>query len=161
MSHARPPESAGMAARPGGGLPAGDPCSSFNRMLRGEVAPPPVFRLLGGHIVEVDAAAGRLRSNFVATADFLNPAGTVQGGMLGAMLDDLTASLVDATLQTGERVATLNLNLSFLRPARLGPLEGEATLVRRGRDVCHVQATLSQDGKPVASATATCLVARR
>ena len=83
-----------------------------------------------------------------------------QFGMLGAMLDDLCASLVDATLQSGERVATLNLNLCFLRPARPGPLQGEANLVRRGRDVCHVEATLSQNGKPVASATATCLIAR-
>ena len=152
------PGAAGAAA-PAASAPAGDPDSHFNRMRRGEVAPPPVFRLLGGRIVEVDAAAGRLRSDFVATEDFLNPAGTVQGGMLGAMLDDLTASLVDATLRTSERVATLNLNLSFLRPARPGPLQGEAHLVRRGRDVCHVQATLSQDGKTVASATATCLIA--
>ena len=139
---------------------AGDPDSYFNRMRRGEVAPPPVFRLLGGRFIEVDAAAGRLRTEFVATGDFLNPAGTVQGGMLGAMLDDLAATVVDATLRADERVATLNLNLSFLRPARPGPLQGEATLVRRGRDVCHVQATLTQDGKDVASAIATCLIAR-
>ena len=143
-----------------GAFTAGDPNSPFNRMCRGEIPPPPVLRLLGGRIVEVDAEAGRLRTDYVATGDFLNPAGTVQGGMLGAMLDDLCASLVDATLQSGERVATLNLNLCFLRPARPGPLQGEANLVRRGRDVCHVEATLSQNGKPVASATATCLIAR-
>jgi len=137
-----------------------DPDGYFSRMQRGEVAPPPVFTLLGGRFVEVDPEGGRLRSDYVASADFRNPAGFVQGGMLGAMLDDLTASLVDSTLKAGETVGTLNLVLSFLRPAKPGALQGEARMVRRGRDVCHVQATLSQDGKEVATAQATCMVVR-
>jgi uncharacterized protein (TIGR00369 family) len=109
-------------------------------------------------IRDVDAEAGTLRTDYIGAPSFLNPAGGVQGGMLGAMLDDLTASLVDATLAPGEGVATLNLNVSFLRPARPGALQGESVLVRRGRDICHVSATLSQDGKAVASAMATCKV---
>jgi uncharacterized protein (TIGR00369 family) len=133
--------------------------NNFNRMRSGE-PPPPVLTLLGGVIREVDAQAGVLRTDYVAAPSFLNPAGGVQGGMLCAMLDDLTASLVDATLAADEAVATLNLNVSFLRPARLGPLQGESTLIRRGRDICHVSATLSQDGKAVASAVATCKVLR-
>lgn len=137
-----------------------DPDSYFSRMRRGEVEPPPVFLLLGGRFLEVDAEAGLLRSQYTAAETFRNPAGAVQGGMLGAMLDDATASLVDSTLKSGEWVATLNLNLSFLRPARPGLIQAEARIVRRGRDVCHVQAVLSQDGKEVASAQATCLIAR-
>lgn len=135
-----------------------EPNSYFNRMRRGEIAPPPVTTLLGGVIESVDAEAGRLRADYVGSSRFANPAGQVQGGMLCAMLDDLTASLVDATLAAGEAVATLNLNVSFLRPARPGPLQGEATVVRRGRDICHVSATLAQDGKEVATAMATCKV---
>ena len=78
----------------------------------------------------------------------------------GLAAGHLTASLVDATLAAGEAVTTLNLNVSFLRPARSGPLQGEANFVRRGRDICHVGATLSQDGTVVASAVATCKVLR-
>jgi acyl-coenzyme A thioesterase PaaI-like protein len=55
-------------------------------------------------------------------------------------------------------VATLSLNLSFLRPARAGALQGEARMLRRGRDVCHVSATLTQEGKEIASAVAVCKV---
>ncbi len=130
----------------------------FSRMLRGETPRPPVLTLLGSQIDAVDAAAGTLSATYQAQADFRNPAGTVQGGMLSAMLDDLTASLVDATLSVGQGVATLNLNVSFLRPARVGPLQGEARLLRRGRDVCHVVGTLLQDGKEVATAVAVCKV---
>ena len=106
----------------------------------------------------VDAAAGTLTSTYQAGADFLNPAGQVQGGMLSAMLDDLTASLVDATLGAGQGVATLSLNVSFLRPAMAGQLTGEARLLRRGREVCHVMGTLLQDGKEIATAVTVCKI---
>lgn len=128
----------------------------FSRMLNGQVPRPPVLTLLGSRIDAVDAEAGMLSATYEAPDTFRNPAGTVQGGMLGAMLDDLTASLVDATLVAGQGVATLNLNVSFLRPAQVGSLQGEARMLRRGRDVCHVMGTLLQDGKEVATAVAVC-----
>lgn len=135
-----------------------DPNSYFNRMLRGQTPKPPVLTLLGGRMVAVDADAGTLSATYEAQAAFLNPAGTVQGGMLSAMLDDLTASLVDATLAAGQGVATLNLNVSFLRPGQVGLITGEARMLRRGRDVCHVTGTLLQNGKELASAVAVCKI---
>ena len=134
--------------------------SWFQRMRHGEVPPPPVARLLGAQILRVDAQAGEMEVDYRGSADFANPAGGIQGGMLGAMLDDLTAGMVDATLAAGEIVATLNLNLSFQRPARPGLLQGRARIQRRGRDVCNVVGELHQDGKLVASATAVCLIVR-
>ncbi len=133
----------------------------FERMRRGEVAPPAILTTLGGVIRAVDVAAGTLETDYVGTAAFLNPAGQIQGGMLCAMLDDVTAFLVTATLRNGEFCATLNLNVSFLRPAKVGPLQARAQLVRRGRNVCHVSGELLQDGKPVATAVATCTVTRQ
>jgi uncharacterized protein (TIGR00369 family) len=134
--------------------------SYFVRLRRGEADPPPVTTTLGGRIAAVDLDAGTLESDYVATAAMLNPAGQVQGGMLAAMLDDVTAFLVTATLGPQEFCATLNINVSFLRAAKAGPLSGRARLVRRGKEVCHVTGELRQDGKPVATATATCMVVR-
>lgn len=133
----------------------------FWRMQRGEAPPPPVAVLLGQRIIRVDVPTGELEAVYLAADTFANPAGHVQGGMLGAMLDALTASMVDATLNTGERVASLNLNVAFVRPAVAGELHGEARLVQRGRSVAHAEARLTQHGKVVASATAVCLVAGR
>jgi len=132
--------------------------SYFARMQRGEATAPAVSTLLGSQITEVDLGAGTLESEYTATEDFLNPAGQVQGGMLGAMLDDVTAFLVTATLAENEHCATLNLNISFLRPASAGLIVGRSRLVRRGKGVCHVQGELVQAGKQIASATATCMV---
>ena len=133
----------------------------FTRLRRGDAPLPAVTTTLGGRIRTVDLVAGTLESDYVATPAFLNPAGQVQGGMLGAMLDDVTAFLVTATLGPGEFCATLNLNVSFLRAARAGPLAGRSRLVRRGRDVCHVSGELLQDGQVVATAVATCMAVRR
>jgi acyl-coenzyme A thioesterase PaaI-like protein len=75
--------------------------------------------------------------------------------MLGAMLDDLTALMVAATLQApDEGVVTISLNVFFLRPAVSGPITGLATLVRRGRELCHV------NGKDIAWAVAICKLVR-
>lgn len=90
---------------------------------------------------------------------FENPAGQVQGGRLAAMLDDVTALLVMSTLADGQHSATLNLNVSFLRPAIAGALLGRATPVRLGARIGSAQGELWQNGKLVATAAATCMVA--
>ena len=133
----------------------------FNRMRRGEVAPPAVATLLGESIQTVDTESGTLEATYHAAHEFANPAGFVQGGMLGAMLDALCAGLVDATLADTEIVATLNLNLSFQSPARPGPIQGFARLSKRGREVCFVSAELTQDSKLVATANAVCKIGRK
>jgi uncharacterized protein (TIGR00369 family) len=130
----------------------------FWRMYRGEAPPPPVALLLKQRIVRVDPERGELDAEFEAATSFANPAGHVQGGMLAAMLDALTASVVDATLQAGERVASLNLNVSFMKAAQVGPILGRASLVRKGRTVAHASAELVQGEIAVATATAVCMV---
>jgi uncharacterized protein (TIGR00369 family) len=135
--------------------------NDFHRMLRGELPRAPVLTLLGCRVDTVDVIAGTLSASYEASADFRNPVGSVQGGMLSAMLDDLTASLVDATLSQGQAVATLSLNVSFLRPGQVGILQGEARLLRRGRDVCHVLGTLLQGGKEIATAVSVCKIVSR
>ena len=130
----------------------------FWRMHRGEQPAPPVSLLLKQRIVRVDMERGELDAEFEADASFANPAGHVRGGMLAAMLDALTASVVDATLQAGERVASLSLNVSFLKAAQVGTVQGRAHLVRKGRTVAHAGAELVQGDIAVASATAVCMV---
>jgi uncharacterized protein (TIGR00369 family) len=120
---------------------------------------PPIATLLGARLVALDAATGTLAADYEATEAFLNPAGTVQGGMLVAMLDDLCGALVDARAGDGRGVVTLNLNLSFLAPARPGRLQGRSRIVGGGRTICYVEAVLEQAGTEVARATACCRIA--
>jgi acyl-coenzyme A thioesterase PaaI-like protein len=60
----------------------------FWDMIEGRAPMPPVARLLGWTLLSIDPERGEIRVRFEAKPDFLNPAGTVQGGILSAMLDD-------------------------------------------------------------------------
>jgi uncharacterized protein (TIGR00369 family) len=121
----------------------------------------PAGESLGWKVLKIDAARKSFSAEFVARPELLNPAGIVQGGFLAAMLDETLSPAVAACLQPGEFPATLEMKVSFVAPARLGTLVGEATLVSQGKHVCFVEGRLSDsEGRVVATATATALVQR-
>jgi uncharacterized protein (TIGR00369 family) len=130
------------------------------QIIDGDTAPPPISSTLGGRIVSLDVENGSIECEYLGAAAFRNPAGQVQGGMLAAMLDDVTALLVMATLADGQHCATLTLNVTFLRPAMPGAITGRATLTRRGSRIGNAQGELWQNDKLVATAAATCMVAQ-
>ena len=135
-----------------------DPQAFFWRVMAGELPPPRAIQTLGGRIVRVDAEAGTVETAFQAPDAFANPMGHVQGGFLAAMLDDTLGPALAATLARGQFAPTLQLTVTFLRPARTGLLHGTGRVLRRGREVCHLAGELRQDGEVVASALATALV---
>jgi uncharacterized protein (TIGR00369 family) len=128
-------------------------------MIEGRRPAPPAARTLGWTLEAIDPDAGTIRVRFTATPDFVNPVGTVQGGFLAAMLDDTMGPAAAAALGGAAFAQTLELKTSFLRPARPGPLVGEARVVHRGRDVVFLEGRLmSEDGVVLATASATARV---
>jgi uncharacterized protein (TIGR00369 family) len=116
---------------------------------------PPCAALLGWQLIKHDAAKGWLRIGFDGRPEFLNPAGYVQGGFLTAMLDDTMGPAVwlasGGTLYT----STIHLNISFLQPARRGPLYGEGQVLQMGKTVAFVEAQLMDEvGQVLARANA-------
>ncbi len=117
---------------------------------------PPCADLLGWTLLEHDAAKGWARMAFEARSDFLNPAGFVQGGFLTAMLDDAMGPAVLLMTQGRSYSVTINLNVSFLSPARPGRLVGEAQVVQLGKTIAFVESRLSDcDQRLLATATAS------
>jgi uncharacterized protein (TIGR00369 family) len=132
----------------------------FWKIMDGKVPPPPIATTLGLVFKHVDAGAGTIEVEFTAKPEFANPAGNVQGGILGAMLDDAMGTALAATLAKGEFAPTLNLSIAFERPAKPGSIQGKGRVLKRGKDVCFLAGELFQNGERVASATATALVRR-
>jgi uncharacterized protein (TIGR00369 family) len=130
----------------------------FWRIVAGELPAPKAAETLGLVFKHVDAEAGLIEVEFQGKPEFTNPAGNIQGGFLAAMLDDTMGPALAATLKQGEFAPTLNLNMSFHRSARVGPLAGRGRVVKRGRDVCFLAGELYQEGELVASANATAIV---
>jgi uncharacterized protein (TIGR00369 family) len=127
--------------------------------MEGRKPPPPAAELLGFELIEIDPEAGTIEVEFTATEQFLNPAGTVQGGFLGAMLDDTLGPALVSTLGAGEWAPTTDLHIQFISPAKPGKLTGRGRLVNKGRRVAQMAGELlGPDGELVATATATAAI---
>ena len=117
---------------------------------------PPCAALLGAEILDADAARGWVRIRFAGRETFRNPSGHIQGGLLTAMLDDTMGPAVLVATDGARMPVTIALSVTFLAPARPGPLTGEATVLKLGRSIGHVEAVLTDPaGQAVARATAS------
>jgi uncharacterized protein (TIGR00369 family) len=130
----------------------------FWRIMAGDLPAPKGAETLGIRFTKIDAEAGAIEVDLQAKPEFTNPAGNIQGGFLAAMLDDTMGPALAATLAKGEHAPTLNLNVSFLRPATVGVIQGKGRVVRRGKDVCYLAGELYQAGELIATASATALI---
>jgi uncharacterized protein (TIGR00369 family) len=136
--------------------PAPERVGPFWDAVAGRAPMPPVAGLLGWVLEEVDPAAGTIRVRFDARHEFANPLGNIQGGMLAAMLDDTMGPALVATLPPGGFAPTLEMKVSYLEPAVVGPLWGRGRVVKRGATVSFVEGELAdRDGRVIARATAT------
>jgi uncharacterized protein (TIGR00369 family) len=138
-----------------------DPQTALDVLLAGGRPAAQALATIGYRFVGRDAATGEVEVSFVATDAFTNLAGNVQGGFLAAMLDAAVSTALMATMEPGQLAPTLELNVSYLRPARVGPLLGRGRVVHRGGSVGFLAGELHDpDGACVATASATVKIVR-
>lgn len=117
---------------------------------------PPCAQLLGWQVLDARPDEGWIRIGFEARPEFRNPAGFIQGGFLAAMLDDTMGPAVFAHTQGALYTATIDMHVSYLSPARVGPIFGEGQVVQLGKTIGFVEARLmDQDGLWLAKANAS------
>ena len=117
---------------------------------------PPSSGLLGWHLLDARPEAGWIRIGFDGKREFCNPAGFIQGGILGAMLDDTMGPAVFVMTEGRLYTATITMTVNFLAPAKVGPITGEANVTQLGRTVAFVEGRLTaEDGTLLATATAS------
>jgi uncharacterized protein (TIGR00369 family) len=139
----------------------GSRTGAFWDVLAGRAPAPPAATTLGWTLSRVDPERGEIEVTFEAGRAFTNPMGNVQGGFLAAMLDDTLGPALVATLPAGEFAPTLELKVSFLRPAKPGRLTGRGRVLHRGGTIAFLSGELTDDeGDVVAAATATARVVR-
>jgi uncharacterized protein (TIGR00369 family) len=139
----------------------GERTGHFWDAVEGRAPMPAAATTLGWSLVHADTERGEIEVSFEASEQFLNPAGTVQGGFLAAMLDDTMGPALAATLGPGRYGATLELKVSFLRPARPGRLVGRGRVVHSGATIAFLAGELLDDsGQVVAVGSATTRILR-
>jgi len=72
----------------------------------------------------------------------LNPFGYVSGGYLTVFADELMSSAIGSVLEAGELATTAELKMSFLKPVAKGLVRGEGKVLRKGKRVAFVEATI-------------------
>ena len=123
---------------------------------------PPAARLLGREVIEFDRERGGAKLRFTAQPEFLNRHGTVQGGLLAAMLDSATALALYSVLSPELTAVTTQLNVSFVRPAKQGALLATSRVDSRVDRDARVSAELHDlDGTLIANAVATLRIVKR
>lgn len=140
QGNAMPPELQALAAR-------------FAQL--GLKIPPPVFSEMGGRIDHFDADGGRLVARYPVQARYQNPLGTMQGGMIAAVIDNTLGPL---SFLVAPPSVTRVLEVRYVRPVTpdLPEIIAEAYVVARDeREVqIHVDVT-SPAGKLLARGKAT------
>ncbi len=116
----------------------------------------PIAGLLDARPVGCDPRTGRITVMFRGRPDFCNMMGSVQGGILTAMLDLAMSFAVLCTLDDGHVVPSLELKTTFLAPARPGDITGEGMMLRRGRSIAFMEGRLfDPNGSLLTTASAT------
>ena len=85
----------------------------FWQMVRGERPLCPMETLLRWQFEHFDAERKLLRVSYLLDDRFTNPIGTLHGGAIAAMLDNIIGPLVVAHLAADQFAPTLELKSSF------------------------------------------------
>jgi uncharacterized protein (TIGR00369 family) len=126
------------------------------RIFRESKNKPNSSKSVGFEVLAVDQAAGTVKIGFTGTDEWINPMGLLQGGYLTTMLDEAlsTAGIIAANFTRA--MPTLELKVSFLRPASPGKFIGIGKCIRMGKSVAFLEAELYDENKKlVAKASAT------
>jgi uncharacterized protein (TIGR00369 family) len=122
----------------------------------------PVSRLLGFRVTGWDADRQTLTATFHATTEMVNAIGTVQGGLVSAMLDLAMSAAAFAASDFRLGVPTLEMKTSYLAPGRPGILTAEGSVLRMGKSVVFLEGRIRDaDGVLLATASSTTRVFER
>ena len=121
----------------------------------------PASGYVGQELLAVDAEAGTAEIAYTLDERHLNRYGAIHGGVTALVMDDIFSVASGLTIAWGQIVPTLEMKVSYLAGAKPGRVIAKARVVKRGRQVIFVEASLADaEGKLLATATATMMVAQ-
>ena len=124
-----------------------------NQTLKAATAPA-TPRADAGARTAADIVAASLADLHRALADYSDPLPA------SGPLDDVLAVAAGFIAQWGEIAPTLEMKVSYLNQGGAGRHIAEAKVVKRGRQINFLEATLMrEDGKVIATSTATIMIA--
>ena len=116
---------------------------------------------MGRRVLRAERDSGTSELTFEAPEAFTNGMGNVQGGFLAVMLDSVMGAALATVMAEGESPPTLEMKVSFIKPAKVGTIGGTARVIHRGKSVAFVEGELhSAAGTLLAKGTVTATIIR-
>jgi len=105
----------------------------------------PFHRYLGLHLMEHRDGHARLRLTITDQTP-TGVGGSVNGGVIATLIDLAALPAVFTGMREGSRPAgTADLQVTYLRQAHGAWIDGEATVIKRGRQLCAVEVSVTND----------------
>lgn len=124
------------------------------KRIQKALATVPFAQLLQLELESLDSGTATLALN--VRRELTQNQGVVHGGAIASLIDTATAFAILSLLAPKERVTTVDLTISFLRPLRTGRLRAAAKVIRAGRRLFVVSAEVfDEDGKLATTALST------
>lgn len=129
------------------------------KMIRGEVAGPPIAQLIGFAVVEASEGAAVFEMD--ASSRHANPMGTMHGGVLCDIGDAAMGFAMASTLAEGETFTTIELKANYFKPVWNTRLRASARVVKRSRSLGYLECdVVDREGSLVCRLGSTCMVLR-
>jgi uncharacterized protein (TIGR00369 family) len=136
-----------------------DGLTLFKGLLEGRFPAPPITKVLGFRVSEVEA--GRVVFDYTPVYDHYNPLGTVHGGIAATLLDSVMGCCIHTTLKAGIGYTTVEIKVNYVRAMtdKTGPVKAEGRVINVGSRIGTSEGKLYDGaGKLLAHGTTTCLI---
>jgi uncharacterized protein (TIGR00369 family) len=104
---------------------------------------------------------GKSEASWTPTPDMANPFGSVHGGIIATLIDEVTGAAVISSIEAGS-APTVSLNVEFLHAIPIGETySAVGEIVRIGRAMAIADARIvNEEGKVLARGTCICQIPR-
>jgi uncharacterized protein (TIGR00369 family) len=131
----------------------------FKGMVEGKFPAPPISRMLGMSLDEVEL--GRVVFGYTPVFDHYNPLGSVHGGIAATLLDSVMGCCVHTTLKAGTGYTTVEIKVNYVRAMtdKTGLVKAEGKVINVGSRIATSGGRLTDTkGRLLAHGTTTCLI---
>ena len=136
-----------------------DGLALFQGLMGGRFPAPPITRVLGFKLAEVEF--GRVVFTYTPVFDHYNPLGTVHGGIAATLLDSVMGCSIHTTLKAGIGYTTVEIKVNYVRAMtdKTGPVKVEGRTINVGSRIATAEGKVYDSaGKLLAHGTTTCLI---
>jgi len=130
-------------------MTAGKLTASRRRRIEAALRNVPFAKLLGIEVDSIESGVARLA--LPVREELKQNHGMVHGGAIASLIDTATAFAILTVVPARDRVTTIDLTISYLRPLTKGRATAEAKVVRMGRRIIAVTAEIYDSSGTIAA----------